>query len=67
MHLAALMPWWGWFFAAGISAMITFAAARYQDERGRPLPIIAGAVFAIAALVCGLISIVLFVKWMWFS
>ena len=67
MHPFTLMPWWGWLFAGGSSAMVAIAAAMFQDERGRPIPIIVGAIGAISAFVCGGIGVVLFIRWMWFS
>lgn len=67
MSPSALMPWWGWVLTALASSMVAIISAMYQDERGRWFPIIVGAVAAISAWVCGVIGIVLFVKWMWSS
>ena len=47
--------------------MLAISAAMFQDERGRPIPIIIGAVGAISAFICGGIGIVLLVLWIWFS
>ena len=44
--------------------MATFVSAMFQDERGRPLPIVAGAITSIGALLCGAVGIVLLVKWL---
>lgn len=67
MSPSALMPWWGWILTAMVSVMIAVVSAMYQDERGRWFPIMTGAVAALSAWICGVVGLVLFVKWMWFS
>jgi hypothetical protein len=60
----SIHAWWTWLFCSAILAMAAIASAMFQDDRGRALPIITGAIASVGALLCGGVGVVLLVKWM---
>lgn len=60
------IKWWEWLICAGILELISFFSLglSYKYQNGCFLALI-GEITGLAAIICGLIGIVRFVRWAW--
>lgn len=60
------LPWWGWLLCAGGAGLVCFFSATYaSSEKGGCLSGVIAFISGFAGLICGVIGIVRFVKWIW--
>jgi tellurite resistance protein TehA-like permease len=61
----ANLPWWGWFLCAFGAGLVALLIALFSSTREKKIyfNIVMYCVFGIAGLVCGIIGIIGFIKW----
>jgi tellurite resistance protein TehA-like permease len=63
------LPWWGWFLCAFGAGLVALLIALFSSTREKKFyfSIVMYYVFGITAVVCGIIGIIRFVRWVWGS
>jgi len=61
------LPWWGWLLCALGAGFVALMIAAYSSTREKTLyfSIVMYYIFGLAAVVCGIIGAIRFVKWVW--
>jgi len=61
------LPWWGWFLSAFGAGLVAFLIALFPSTREKRVYLSIGmyCAFGITAVVCVIIGIIQFVRWVW--
>ena len=62
------LAWWGWLLCGMAAAFVAIRAWNsFENGKGESFPLLLAVVSGIASVICGLIGIIRFVKWVWNS
>ena len=62
------LPWWGWLLCSfGAWIVCAIAAAFAQSKNGGCLAVLVAFISGLAGCVTGIMALILFVKWVWYS
>jgi len=57
-------PWWGWFIACGAVLLVGMFAQNARDSEDIGC---IGVLAILAAAYCGIVGVVLMIRWIWIS